>query len=41
MDYSEDKHKEDEFNEYNDQNLNELIKLTIFSLIQIGNFRIF
>ena len=39
MNSSEDEHKEDEFDDDNDQNLNELTKLTNFSLLQIDNFR--
>ena len=39
MNSSDDEHKEDEFNDDDDQNLNELTKLTNFSLLQIDNFR--
>ena len=39
MNSSNDEHKEEEYIDDDDQNLNELTKLTNFSLLQIDNFR--
>ena len=39
MNSDNDEHKEDEYFDDDEQNLNELTKLTNFSLLQIDNFR--